>query len=120
MSIYPIDDCCPNIYCDNQIPLKKEYRKKAIVFTQAAGVQPAWNMSLYCQSRSYLFLDLETSSRSISECHTSYHKNYSVCNGQWTYSPGIPELIQIGEHQFVEVAVVKMWRAEMLFRWYVN
>jgi len=54
MSIYPISDRCSNIYCDNQIPLKKEYRKKAVVFTQGAGVQPAWNMSLYCQSRSYL------------------------------------------------------------------
>ena len=53
MSIYPISDCCSNIYCDNQIPLKKEYRKKAVVFTRGAGVQPAWNMSLYCQSRSY-------------------------------------------------------------------
>lgn len=53
MSIYPISNCCSNIYCDNQIPLKKEYCKKAVVFTQGAGVQPAWNMSLYCQSRSY-------------------------------------------------------------------
>jgi hypothetical protein len=55
MSIYPIDDCCPNIYCDNQIPLKKEYRKKAVVFTRGMGVQPAWNTSLYCQSRSYFW-----------------------------------------------------------------
>jgi hypothetical protein len=53
MSIYPVDDYCTNIYCDNWIPLKKEYRKKAVVFTRGAGVQPAWNMSLYCQSRSY-------------------------------------------------------------------
>ena len=49
------------------------------------------------------------------ECYTSYHNNYSVCDGQWTYFPGILEIIQIGEHQFVEVAVVKMWRSEMLF-----
>ena len=55
MSIYPIDDCCPNIYCNNQIPLKKEYRKKAVVFTGGKGVQPAWNISLYCPSRSYFW-----------------------------------------------------------------
>ena len=55
MSIYPIDDCCPNIYCDNQIPLKKEYRKKAVVFTLGEGVQPAWNISLYCQSKSNIW-----------------------------------------------------------------
>ena len=123
MSIYPADDCCPNTYCDNQIPLKKEYRKKAIVFTRGVGVQPAWNMSLYCQSGCYC-PSLGTSSCSLamatySECHTSYHNNYSVCNGQRTYSPGIPELIEIGEHQFVEVAIVKMWCTEMLFGWFV-
>jgi hypothetical protein len=37
MSIYPIDDCCPNTYCDNRIPLKKEYCKKAVVFTGGKG-----------------------------------------------------------------------------------
>ena len=53
------------------------------------------------------------------QCYTSYHNNYIVCDGQWTYSPGILEIIQIGEHQFVEVAVVKIWCTEMLFGWYV-
>jgi hypothetical protein len=51
------------------------------------------------------------------ECQTSYHKNFSVHDGQRTYYPGVPELIQIGEHQFVEVTVVKTWCAEMLFGW---
>jgi CxC5 like cysteine cluster associated with KDZ transposases len=52
VSIYPEDDCCSNSNCNNLGPLKKEYRKKAVVYTQGAGVQPAWNTSLYCQSRS--------------------------------------------------------------------
>lgn len=52
-----------------------------------------------------------------SECCTSYHKNYSVYNGQRTYYPSIPDVIQ-GEHQFIEVAVAKMWRNEMLFGWW--
>lgn len=55
----------------------------------------------------------------FSECRTSYHNNYRVFNGQRTYYPGIPQLIQIGEHQFVEVTVVEVWRAEMLFGWYI-
>ena len=55
----------------------------------------------------------------FSECRMSYHNNYRVFNGQRTYYPGIPQLIQIGEHQFVEVTVVEVWRAEMLFGWYV-
>ena len=54
MSIY-IDNCCPNIYCNNQIPLKKEYHKKAVVFIWGKRVQPAWNISLYCPSRFYFW-----------------------------------------------------------------
>ena len=50
VSIYPPDDSCLNTSCDNQIPFKKGYCKKAVVYTQHAGVQPAWNTSLYCQS----------------------------------------------------------------------
>ncbi|KIM37113.1 hypothetical protein M413DRAFT_77411 [Hebeloma cylindrosporum] len=55
VSIYPPDDGCPNLSCDNQIPLKKEYRKKAVVYTRSAGVQPAWNTSLYCPSKYHLY-----------------------------------------------------------------
>lgn len=44
MSIYPPGDCCPNTCCDNQIPLKKEYRKKAVLYTQGAGVKPTWKL----------------------------------------------------------------------------
>lgn len=89
------------------------------MFTQGAGIQPAWNMSLYSQSK-VLFLGTGSCSMATcSECHTSYHKNYSVYDGQWTYSPGVPELIQIEGHQFVEIAIMKMWHTEMLFGWYV-
>ncbi|KAF8964864.1 hypothetical protein BDZ97DRAFT_2001574 [Flammula alnicola] len=101
VSIYPPNDCCLNSNCTHRIPLKKEYRKQAVIYTDNLGVQPSWNTSLYCP-----------------KCHTSYHKNYSVTNGYRTYYAGVPDLIQVGEHQFVETKLVHTWRANMLFGWF--
>ncbi|KAF8957605.1 hypothetical protein BDZ97DRAFT_1669810 [Flammula alnicola] len=100
-SIYPPNDCCLNNNCTYRNPLKKEYHKKAVVYTDHLGVQPSWNTSLYCP-----------------RCHTSYHKNYSVNNGNRTYYSGVPDLIQVREHQFVETKLVFTWRANMLFGWF--
>ena len=47
----------------------------------------------------------------------SYHNNYSVCQGRRTYYSGVPALLQVGEHQFVETRVVDLWRALMLYGW---
>ncbi|KDR71533.1 hypothetical protein GALMADRAFT_102508 [Galerina marginata CBS 339.88] len=102
ISIYPQDDCCSNAQCSNQTPLKKELsRKKAVVYTQSAGAQPAWNVSLYCP-----------------KCNTSYHNNYAVNGGNHIYHAGIPDLIQVGDHQFVEATLAYSWRAHMLFGWF--
>jgi hypothetical protein len=89
-----------------------------------AGVQPAWNTSLYCSSKSSpcavcgssVVLSKIAGVDGI-ECHTSYHNNYSVTQGQRTYYPGVPKFIQVGEHQFVETRVVSHWRALMLYGW---
>ena len=52
-------------------------------------------------------------------CYTSYHHNYSVCNGSRTYYSDIPKVLQVGEHQFVEMKLVYTWWSNMLFGWYV-
>ncbi|KJA15025.1 hypothetical protein HYPSUDRAFT_72271 [Hypholoma sublateritium FD-334 SS-4] len=101
VSIYPPSDRCTNINCLHRIPLKKEFRKKVIVYTQGLGVQPAYNISIYCP-----------------KCCTSYHHNYSVQNARRTYYPGIPNIIQVGDHQFVETKVIASWQAHMLFGWF--
>ncbi|PPQ88324.1 hypothetical protein CVT25_012449 [Psilocybe cyanescens] len=100
-TVYPPDDGCTNTRCPHQIPLKKVYRKVAAVFTQGNSVQPAYNTSLYCP-----------------KCATSYHANYLVNGGCRTYHPGIPDLIQVGEHQFVEAKPIETWQANMLFGWF--
>ena len=46
---------------------------------------------------------------SISACHTNYHNNFSIHGGIRTYYRGIPDLIQVGEHQFVERSQMHAW-----------
>lgn len=47
----------------------------------------------------------------------NYHHNYCVYQGQWIYYNGIPEILQIGEHQFAELKLVNMWIMIMLLSW---
>ena len=51
------------------------------------------------------------------ECQTNYHNNFSVQDGVQTYYVGIPSYILVGEHQYVEIKVVRMWIAQMLLGW---
>jgi len=51
-------------------------------------------------------------------CCSNYHNNFVVQNGWRFYYPGIPEYIQVGEHQFVEQKTVKLWINMMLVGWY--
>ena len=55
----------------------------------------------------------------IAECKTNYHHNFHVYAGQRTYYPAmtIPDIIQVGEHQFVEMKVVSLWINMMLLSW---
>ena len=55
----------------------------------------------------------------ILECKTNYHNNYSVCGGVRTYFGGVPDLIQVGEHQFIETALINTWVDLMLTAWLV-
>jgi len=51
ISIYPPNDTCTNPNCGNPNPLKKEEQRQAVVYTLSDGVQPAWNVHLYCASK---------------------------------------------------------------------
>jgi hypothetical protein len=50
-------------------------------------------------------------------CQVNYHHNFRVEAGERIYYDGIPEIIQVGEHQFVEQQVVEMWINLMLVSW---
>jgi hypothetical protein len=47
----------------------------------------------------------------------NYHHNYRVHQGRQIYYDGVPEILQIGEHQFAERKLVNMWIMMMLLLW---
>jgi CxC6 like cysteine cluster associated with KDZ transposases/CxC5 like cysteine cluster associated with KDZ transposases len=55
----------------------------------------------------------------LSDCKTVYHPNYSVFNGVRTYYSGIPNEIQVGDHQYVEKEVLDLFIGLMLISWFV-
>ena len=50
-------------------------------------------------------------------CSTNYHNDYSVKGDIRTYYEGLPSVVQIGDHQFVERAVLNLFIALMLNSW---
>lgn len=52
------------------------------------------------------------------DCSTNYHHNFSVNTEFRTYYGGVPDLIQVGEHQFIEKRVVNLFIGMMLVAWY--
>src|SRR6202035_5606190 len=50
-------------------------------------------------------------------CQTSYHHDFSVKNKVRTYYDHIPDVIQVGSHQFVERALIQLWRTDMNLAW---
>jgi CxC5 like cysteine cluster associated with KDZ transposases len=52
-------------------------------------------------------------------CNTNYHHNFSVKDGTRTYYDGaIPDVLQVGEHQFAEQRLIQTWIMTMLLSWY--
>jgi hypothetical protein len=115
--IHPRSDLCMNGDCPNVVPLKKETQQKAVVYTQDIGVQPAWYIHVYCPSTFRSQLSNLNPHKAVIACKTSYHNNYSVCDGTRTYYAGVPTYLQVGEHQFVEHTLAKVWRGQMLLGW---
>jgi CxC5 like cysteine cluster associated with KDZ transposases len=47
----------------------------------------------------------------------NYHHNYRVYQGQRIYYDGLPNIVQIGEHQFAERQLINMWILMMVLSW---
>ena len=51
-------------------------------------------------------------------CKVNYHHNFYIFQGRRIYySTGIPDVIQVGEHQFVERKVIELWITLMVVSW---
>ena len=51
-------------------------------------------------------------------CEINYHHNFKVSKGERVYYGGVPDVVQISEHQFVEHQVIEIWLS-LLDHWYV-
>ena len=47
----------------------------------------------------------------------NYHHNYRVYQGQRIYYNGLPDIVQIGEHQFAERKLINTWILMMVLSW---
>jgi hypothetical protein len=53
----------------------------------------------------------------VTACRITYHHEYQVKDGVRTYYDATPEVLQIGNHQFVECRLVHLWRTDMGIAW---
>jgi hypothetical protein len=54
------------------------------------------------------------------DCSTNYHHNFAVSNGFRTYYSGVPDIIQVSEHQFIHKGVLNLFVGMMLLAWQVS
>ncbi|KAF8152442.1 hypothetical protein B0H34DRAFT_800873 [Crassisporium funariophilum] len=103
-SLYPPFNYCTNGLCNRPtkgLKLQKTDQTQGVLYTLDKGVRPVCAIRFQCKG-----------------CQTAYYHNYSVKDGmRHYYNSSIPEIIQVGEHQFVERKVVDMWRTDTNISW---
>jgi hypothetical protein len=128
-TLFPPRHTCLNTYCAHNQKhqlLTKAKQRQAILYTLDNSAVLAWSVHLYCEGTSIyaLFLSLFQYYH-CTVCKTNYHLNYSVkCDDgantyTHTYYDWIPEIIQVGEHQFVKQKVINLWIMLMMVSWYL-
>ncbi|KAI0744417.1 hypothetical protein C8Q76DRAFT_604520 [Earliella scabrosa] len=103
-------DKCQTPNCSyHQKPITGRRRDyAAFLYTRRRGVLPVRVTTLYCRG--------ESSSR----CHTTYRPNYRVRDASSdhavrVYDEGIPPVLEVAEHAYVEKELVELFRAQMCF-----
>ncbi|KIK35164.1 hypothetical protein CY34DRAFT_96614, partial [Suillus luteus UH-Slu-Lm8-n1] len=94
-TLYPPIKICTNHECaawQRRSLLKKEEPHCIVLFTHSKGAKPGWTIHLKCQ-----------------ECNTNYQASYSVNGAVQTYYRGMPQYIQVANHQFIELQLAMHW-----------
>ncbi|GJE98851.1 hypothetical protein PsYK624_150880, partial [Phanerochaete sordida] len=102
-TLYPPSMYCTKPDCPRNIehlPLKQEHQQATVVFTHAEGTLPAYHVHLKCD-----------------KCKRDYHHNYYVEEGKRHYYDEVPEMFEVGEHQFVDRRLVLHWMSSMGHSW---
>ncbi|KDQ16589.1 hypothetical protein BOTBODRAFT_106906, partial [Botryobasidium botryosum FD-172 SS1] len=97
--LYPPTRVCMNPKC-SMSPLGEPKMHEATLFTLDSGVLPIWTISLYCQ-----------------KCLTRYYHDYYVHDHTSirTYYSGVPDIIQVAQHFFIETRLLQFWGTSTLF-----
>lgn len=51
------------------------------------------------------------------ECKTRYHVNNYIHNSQRIYYHGVPDVLQVAQHFFIEAALLELFVAGQVFGW---
>ncbi|KAG1864890.1 hypothetical protein F4604DRAFT_1586412 [Suillus subluteus] len=99
LTLYPPSKYCINSDCLKTAALKQAEPRQIIIHMLDQGTLPAWAVHLSCK-----------------KCHCHYHYNYVVhSNAQHrTYYPGVPDYLQVADHQFVDIHLAKLWTNQHL------
>jgi hypothetical protein len=104
--------------------LTKCETRQGVLYTLDHGALPVYVVHLYCEGEqifSQVFLG--RSFISSKACRVNYHLNFRVERRSTgyirQYYDGAPDIIQVGEHQFVEKRLIELWISLMLVSWCV-
>ena len=107
--------------CQSGHLLKKEEQRQAVLYTLDKGAIPVRSVHLYCDSELSQLIGSTSVQKQcllvISECRTNYYHNFRVKAAVRIYYDGIPDIIQVGEHQFIEGKLIRLWIMMMLVSW---
>ncbi|KAG9317734.1 hypothetical protein JVU11DRAFT_1951 [Chiua virens] len=98
-TFYPPTQFCSTPTCQRTLKNLRMIRAEqrwCVLYTLADGAIPVYAVHLMCEA-----------------CGINYHHNFTVRNGQRVYYGGVPDVLQVGEHQFVEKHVIEMWMSLM-------
>lgn len=93
-------------------------QRQCVLYTVADGPLPVYSVHLSCEGVSMMARAYKMTDGYVA-CQINYHYNFKVSGGKRTYYGGIPDIIQVGEHQFVERPVIEIWLALMDQSYYV-
>ncbi|KAG2030229.1 hypothetical protein BDR03DRAFT_878808 [Suillus americanus] len=105
-TLYPPSQTCTTPSCLNLSKLMTANQQPAVLYTLPQGPIATYSVDLKCKV-----------------CNTKYHHSFSVdhkvpqAKREHTYYGDIPSIIHIRGHQFVETAVVQMWRSQCPLSW---
>lgn len=107
--LFPPTRICTNHDCTKQGSLlrRKDEPRKVVLFTLGEGACPTYSIHLVCHGILFSFVQVPHPDPYIG-CNTNYHHDYTVKDNVRTYYGGVPDVVHVGDHQFVERKVLNL------------